>query len=257
MNYNKLLLIIFLLISGCATHNIDKAEKIFLNKKNFKNKGFALVYNDNLYKKKIVSKKIDNRSLIIFQKNLKKGTTVKIKNILNDKTIIANVGNNSKYPSFNNSVISDRISKEIDLDLDEPYVEIIEILNDSTFISKKAKTFDEEKLVANKAPIEEINVNNLNDNNKKTKKTKKTKKNQFNYLIKIADFYFKDTAFTMIDRIEKETPINNAVVKNLSKTQYRVVIGPFDDINSLQKAFNDINILEFENIEIIKNDKNN
>ena len=254
MNYNKLLLIIFLLISGCATYNIDKAEKIFLNKKNFKNKGFALVYNDNLYNKKIVSKKIDNRSLIIFQKNLKKGTTVKIKNILNDKTIIAKVGNNSKYPSFNNSVISDRISKEIDLDLDEPYVEIIEILKDSTFIAKKAKIFDEEKLVANKAPIDEINVNNLNDNNKKTKKNKK---DQFNYLIKIADFYFKDSAFAMVDRIEKETLINNAVVKNLSKTQYRVIIGPFDNINSLQKAFNDINMLEFENIEIIKNDKNN
>ena len=254
MNYNKLLLIIFLLISGCATYNIDKAEKIFLNKKNFKNKGFALVYNDNLYNKKIVSKKIDNRSLIIFQKNLKKGTTVKIKNILNDKTIIAKVGNNSKYPSFNNSVISDRISKEIDLDLDEPYVEIIEILKDSTFIAKKAKIFDEEKQVANKAPIDEINVNNLNDNNKKTKKNKK---DQFNYLIKIADFYFKDSAFTMVDRIEKETLINNAVVKNLSKTQYRVIIGPFDNINSLQKVFNDINILEFENIEIIKNDKSN
>ena len=254
MNYNKFLLIIFLLISGCATYNIDKAEKIFLNKKNFKNKGFALVYNDNLYNKKIVSKKIDNRSLIIFQKNLKKGTTVKIKNILNDKTIIAKVGNNSKYPSFNNTVISDRISKEIDLDLDEPYVEIIEILKDSAFISGKAKTFAEEKQVANKAPIDEINVNNLNDNNKKTKKNKK---DQFNYFIKIADFYYKDSAFTMVDRIEKETLINNAVVKNLSKTQYRVIIGPFDNINSLQKAFNDISILEFENIEIIKNDKNN
>ena len=254
MNYNKFLVIIFLLISGCATYNIDKAERNFVNKKNFKNKGFALVYNDNLYKKKIVSKKIDNRSLIIFQKNLKKGTTVKIKNILNDKTIIAKVGNNSKYPSFNNSVISDRISKEIDLDLDEPYVEIIEILRDSIFIAKKATIFDEEKKVANNAPIDEISVNNLNVNNKKTKKNKK---DQFNYLIKIADFYFKDSAFAMVDRIKKETPINNAVVKNLSKTQYRVIIGPFDNINSLQKVFNDINILEFENIEIIKNDKNN
>ena len=254
MNYNKFLIIIFLLINGCATYNVEKTDNTFANKKSFKNKGFTLVYNDKLYSKKIVTKKIDNRSLTIFQKNLKKGTIVKIKNILNDKTIIAKVGNNSIYPTFNNSVISTRISKEIDLDLDEPYVEIIEILTDSTFVAKKAKTFDEEKQVANKAPIDEINVNNLNENDKKTEKIKK---NQFNYLIKIADFYFKDTALTMIEKIEKETQINNAVVKNLSKTQYRVIIGPFDNINSLQKAFNDINILEFENIEIIKNDKNN
>ena len=33
MNYNKLLLIIFLLISGCTTYNIDKVEKNFVNKK--------------------------------------------------------------------------------------------------------------------------------------------------------------------------------------------------------------------------------
>ena len=42
--------------------------------------------------------------------------------------------------------------------------------------------------------------------------------------------------------------------KKLSKTQYRVFLGPFDNIYSLQKAFNDINILDFENIEIIKID---
>ena len=37
----------------------------------FSNKGFALVYSENLYQKKIVDKKITERSLTIFQKNLK------------------------------------------------------------------------------------------------------------------------------------------------------------------------------------------
>ena len=48
---------------------------------------------------------MDNRGLTIFQKNLKKNTKVRIKNILNNKTVIAKVGNNSNYPLFNNSVI--------------------------------------------------------------------------------------------------------------------------------------------------------
>ena len=60
----------------------------------------------------------------------------------------------------------------------------------------------------------------------------------------------------MIDRIKKETPVKNIRMLNLSKTQYRVFLGPFDNINSLQKAFNNVNILEFESIEIIKNVKN-
>ena len=195
-----------------------------------------------------------HRSLTIFQKNLKKGTTVKIKNILNNKTIIAKVGNKSKYPIFNNSVISNRVSKEIDLDPNEPYVEIFEILNNSSFIAKKAKMFDEEKQVADKAPIDIISINDLNS---EFTKTEQVKQNKFNYSIKIADFYFKDTALAMFDRIEKETSVNKMGVQTLSNTQYIVFLGPFYNINSLQKAFNDINVLQFENIEIIKNDKNN
>ncbi len=61
------------------------------------------------------------------------------------------------------------------------------------------------------------------------------KQNKFNYSIKIADFYFKDTALTMLDRIEKETSVNKIGVQTLSNTQYRVFLGPFYNINSLQK----------------------
>ena len=254
MNYKYILIIFFFVISGCSTNTINNNEIISLNKNNFQNKGFALVYNNELYKKKIISKKMNDRDLIIFQKNLKKGTTVRIKNILNNKTIIAKVGNKSKYPIFNNSVISNRISKEIDLDPYEPYVEIFEILNNSSFIVKKAKTFDEEKLVANKAPIDNISINDLNSD---VAKTKQVKLNKFNYTIKIADFYFKNTALAMVDRIKKETSVNKIGIQILSNIQYRVFLGPFNNINSLQKAFNGIDVLKFENIEIIKNDKNN
>ena len=254
MNYKYILIILFFVISGCTAYNVDNNETISLNKNSFQNKGFALVYNDKLFKKKIISKKMDHRSLTIFQKNLKKGTTVRIKNILNNKIVIAKVGNKSKYPIFNNSVISNRISKEIDLDPYEPYVEISEILNNSSFIAKKAKTFDEEKLVANKAPIDNISVNDLNS---EVTKTKPVKQNKFDYTIKIADFYFENTALGMVDRIKKETPVNKIGIQILSNIQYRVFLGPFNNINSLQKAFNSINVLKFENIEIIKNDKYN
>ena len=252
MNYKYIVIILFFVITGCTTYTIDNNEIISLNKNSFQNKGFALVYNDKLFKKRIISKKMNDRDLIIFQKNLKKGTTVRIKNILNNKTIIAKVGNKSKYPIFNNSVISNRISKEIDLDLNQPYVEIFEILNNSSFIAKKAKTYDEEKQVANKVPIDSISINDLNTD---STKTKKVKQNKFDYTIKIADFYFKNTALSMIDRIKKETSVNKTGIQILSNTQYRVFLGPYHNISSLQKAFNDINVLEFENIEIIKNAK--
>ena len=254
MNYKNILNIFYFLISACSTYNVSNKDIKPIKINGFQNKGFALVYDEKLFKNKIISKKMDKRGLIIFQKNLKKGTTVKIKNILNNKTIIAKVGNKTKYPIFNNSVISNRIAKEIDLNLNEPYIEIIEILHNSSFVAKKAKTFEEEKNVADKAPIESINVDDLNS---EIVITDDAVENKFDYSIKIADFYFKNTAISMLDRITKETSVNNASIHTLSNTQFRVFLGPFYDINSLQKAFNDINVLEFENIEIIKNEKYN
>ena len=251
MNYKYILIIFLLIVNSCSTYTITDSEIKSIQNNNFKNKGFALVYNDILFKKKIVSIKMDNRSLIIFQKNLKKGTTVKIKNILNNKTIIAKVGKKSQYPIFNNSVISNRISEEINLDPNEPYIQIFEILNNSSFIAKKAKTFEEEKKVADKAPIDNISINDLN---LVTADNKKFKKRNFKYTIKVADFYFKNTAFSMLKRIKKDTPVKMLGIQTLSNTQFRVFLGPFYNINSLQKAFNDINVLKFENIEIIKND---
>jgi hypothetical protein len=56
----------------------------------------------------------------------------------------------------------------------------------------------------------------------------------------------------MINRIKNETLIKKVQLQKLSKTKYRVFLGPFYDIKSLQKAFNGIDILKFENIEIIK-----
>ena len=248
---NILLLIIFLITSNCTTETLlkNKPSKILVN--GYSNKGFALVYNEKFYNQNIVSKKISERSLIIFQKNLKINTQVKITNILNNKSIIATVGKNSKYPTFNNSVLSVRIADELDLDINQPYVEILEIIENSIFVVQKAKTYDEEKNVAVKAPVDGISINDLNLIKKINKKTFNTK---FSYTIKIADFYFNDTAIMMVSRIKSENLIKNPKIKKISDKKYRVYLGPFNNIISLQKSYNDISIMEFDNIEFIKND---
>jgi len=248
---NILLLIIFLFVSNCTTGTLvkDIPSKNLVN--GYSNKGFALIFNENLYKQKIVSKKISERSLIIFQKNLKINTQVKITNILNGKSIIGTVGKNSKYPSFNNSVLSIRIADELDLDINQPYVEILEILENSIFVAQKAKTYEEEKNVAVKAPVDGISINNLNIVKNDDKKNFNIK---FSYTIKIADFYFNDTALMLLGRIKTESLIENAKIIKMSDKKYRVYLGPFNNINSLQKSYNDVSILEFENIEIIRND---
>ena len=248
---NFFILTIFLFITNCTTTNLIINKPSTLIIKPYSNKGFALVYSEHLYKQKIIDKKIEERSLIIFQKNLKINTQVKITNNLNNKSIIGTVGKNSKYPSFNNAVISIRIAKELDLDINQPYVEILEILENSIFVAQKAKTYDEEKNVAVKVPVSTISINDLNTVKEKDKKNSNIK---FSYLIKIADFYFNDTALMMTNRIKTESSFKNPKIQKITNKKYRVYLGPFDNINSLQKSYNDISILEFENIEILKND---
>jgi len=252
MIYKKfLLLFFFLLFENCTTNNFSTSNKNTIAKKNFSNRGFALIFNQKYYDNGLISKKINERSLEIFQKNLKTNTQVKITNLLNNKSLIANVGNRADYPAFNNSVISIRIASELGLNIDEPYIEIIEISKNSMFVAKKAKTFAEEVNVAKKVPVKSIDINNLNSINVDNKKSLKKK---FSYVIKIADFFFNDTAQVMVNKIVKGTNAKKPKIKKINKEKHRVYLGPFNDINSLQKSYNAINTLQFENIEIIRND---
>tara|TARA_B100001057_G_scaffold29133_2_gene26610 strand:- start:101 stop:862 length:762 start_codon:yes stop_codon:yes gene_type:complete len=251
MNFNKLLLFFSILfLSAC--NQFDKNEKslAYIDDQKFSNTGFTLIYEDKLRKEKKISKKIDNRSLLIFHNKIKKNSFVKITNPLNNKSIIAEViSNNVEFSDFYNSVITKRIAEQLSLDPNEPYIDLILISKNSTFVAKKAKTFDEEKKVAEKAPVDGITIDNLGEEKKKDKNVKKHK---FLYSIKIADFYYKDSAENMVKRIKDETNIKNSIIKKLSKTKYRVLLGPFNDIKKLENSFNKIKVLNFENIEILK-----
>ena len=252
MNFNKYLIIFLILVPISCTKNANNITKDFSFTDRFTNKGFTLVFDDILFQENIIDKKMDDRSYFIFQRNLKKNSTVKITNLLNNKSVIAKVkSNKSNYPLFFNSVITKRISEDLEINQDEPYVEIALITNNSSFIAKKTKTWEEEKEVAEKAPIDGIVINDLN----KTKVKKKVdKSNKFLYSIKIADFYYKKSAQQMVERIKNETSIKRYKVLSLSKTKFRVILGPFNDINSLKNSYNNVLLLNFENLEIIHHD---
>ena len=251
MKFNFFLILLIVLITSCTSNNYKTVNVDPILEK-FSNNGFALIYNDKLYNDKIISKKIDERDLIIFQRNLRKGTSVKITNPFNKKTIIVKVGKKANYPSFNNSVVSIRISKELEIDINEPYIFIEEIRDNASFIAKKAKTFEEEKKVADKAPVDTISVNDLNDTDEK--KIKKKINNEFKYVIKIADFYYLDTAKQMVKRIKSELNIKKTDINKINENKFRVFTGPYLSLKALQKAYNSIETLGFENIELIKYD---
>ena len=58
----------------------------------------------------------------------------------------------------------------MNLSLKFPFVEINEIKSNKSFVAKKAITDIDEKQIANKAPIEKININNISSEKKIIKK---------------------------------------------------------------------------------------
>ena len=176
---------------------------------------------------------------------------VAITNQINNKTVIATVKSKSKYPNFYNSVITSRIASEIELNLEEPFVLIESVDENSVFYAGKAKTFDEEKNVADKAPVEGVNIVNISSSNDDKKKDIKSTK-KFKYIIKIANFYYKDSANLVKDRIMSDTNIKKINIDKISENNFRLSIGPYNSLKNLQKGFNKIENLYFENLELIK-----
>ena len=247
MNYN-FIIIFFLSIVLLSCKQLPQSKSLNINfQEKYTNSGFALIYTSELNN----IKKLEERSLNIFHQSLKKRSIVKISNPDNGKFLIAEVKSNKvKFSNFYNSILSKRIADELELNFDEPFVEIMLVSKNSTFVAKKAKMFEEERSVAEKAPVDGITIDNLGTVDKK--ELPKTTQSNFLYSIKIADFYYKDSAENMIQRIKDETDIKNPVIKKLSQTKFRVLLGPFNDIKKIQESFDEIEKLNFENLKIIK-----
>ena len=252
MNYKIFIIFFFILLTSCVNQNqSNKQIKDPIVVQKYSNSGFALVFTEKLYKNKIINKKLNDRDLFVFQRNLKKNSTVKLTNLLNNKSIIATVKGSSRYPNFYNSVITSRIANEIELDLEEPFILIESVDQNSVFYAGKAKTFDEEKNVADKAPVEGVNIVNISSSDEKNQKDTK-KPNKFNYIIKIANFYYEDSAKLVKERIMSETKIKKINIDKTSINNFRLSIGPYKSIKNLKKDFQLIENLYFENLELIK-----
>ena len=228
----------------------DKNEKKEIINIVYSNKGFALIYDEDADNS--LENNLDNTSLNILSPNLPKGTPVRITNIINGKSLMTIVKNKTNLPVFYNSVITKRIVSELSINPSEPYVYIETINSNNLYVANDVKTFDEEKEVANKAPVEDIMIQSISlETEIKESKTNNFVTN-FNYIIKFADFYFEDSAIMLKNRLFEEHNIENILIKKLSQNNFRVYKGPYKDFEKLKKGFHNIENLDFDSIEIIK-----
>ncbi len=248
MKITKLLISIIgiFFLCSCAEYSV-KTNSNKKDKKYFSSSGFALIYNDDLYNKKIINKKLPAESEKVIHSILKRNTTIKLINPANSKSIESKVYKKAVYPKIFNVVISKEIASFLELDENNPYLEIIEVKNNKKFVAKKSNTFDEEKNVAEKAPVDEVEINDLSEN-KKNNKEKKIKKN--NFLIIINDFYYADSANNLKKDLIKKTNFKNISVKKINSTKYRLYAGPFKNFKALKTTYISLNNLGFNNLNI-------
>ena len=229
---------------------VDKKEKEEIINIVYSNKGFALIFdNDADYS---FESKLDNSSLNILSPNLPNGTPVRITNIINGRSLTTVVKNKTALPIYYNSVITNRIVSELSINPVEPYVYIETINSNNLYVANDVKTFDEEKEVADKAPVEDIMVQSISLESEIKESKTETFVTNFNYIIKFADFYFEDSAIMLQNRLLEEYNIENILIKKLSQNNYRVYKGPYKDFEKLKKGFHNIENLDFDSIEIIK-----
>ena len=236
-----------------TAHSCDdyqKSKKINIKEKQyFSSKGFALIYNDNLYKQKIVNKKINNEDIRVMHDQLKANTPLKIINPINSKVIETEIYKNAQYPKIFNIVISKKIASILELDVNNPYVEVIEVKKNKIFIAKKADIFEEEKKVAENAPVDEITMDNLS---KGELDIKKEILKETNFILVINDFYFEDSANNLKTELVEKTKMNNISIEKINNKKYRLFVGPFKNFNALKTVYISLNNLGFENLNIYK-----
>tara|TARA_B110000438_G_scaffold270807_1_gene288219 strand:+ start:374 stop:1123 length:750 start_codon:yes stop_codon:yes gene_type:complete len=239
------LFFVFLFLFSCVEHSQNKT---FVNQTNlFYSKGFALIYSDQNYYDKIVNRKIDNTKIFVGHSKLKKNTLIKIINPINSKVLNLKISKNLIYPKVFNIVISKKVAASLELDLENPYVEIFEQKKNKTFVAKESNIFDEEKNVANSAPVDKVKMDDLSIKDK-TKKDIVSKKNNF-YLI-ISDFYYLESAKRLKVDLTKKIDINNFLIKKINTNKFRLKVGPFTNFNSLKDSYIKLTNLGFEDLNV-------
>ena len=221
----------------------------------YSSKGFALVYEDSIFLNSIVNKKLNNDQNYVLHPFLKSNTLVSISNPFNSKSITAQVKKTFVYPSIYNIIITKKMAEDLVLDINNPYVEVLTIKENDKFIAKEASIFEEEKNVANKAPVTSININDLSVSKPKIE----VKKKKPLYIINIGEFYYLKFAENVKNRFAKEAKWNNRLknikIKKISKNKFLVYSGPYASFNSLKETYFSLNKLGFENLDIINMNK--
>ena len=118
-------------------------------------------------------------------------------------------------------------------------------------LKKQLQTWRKKK-IANKAPIEEININNISREKKTSKQKKKT------YSILVAEFYNLNSAEFLKDKLTsilKNSNYQLIYINKKSTKKYDLLMGPYNTINKLKNDYIVLSDSDFEDLDIKINEQ--
>ena len=260
MNLMKsvILLSLILLLGACANYKTDRSKQT-KERKFYSSNGFALIYKVGLFEQggidkklnnnEVVDNKLNNEQIIAIHSSLKKNTLIKIINPESSKVVETKIFKKANYPKIFNIVLSKKIATILELDIDNPYVEVFEIKKNKTFIAKEGNIFEEEKTVVETAPVDEVEIDDLSEDQSNNEK-KIIKKNFF--ILIISDFYYYNSANNLKNELAKKTHINKFSIQKIHDNKYRLSVGPFKNFNALKSIYISLNKLGFEDLNIYR-----
>ena len=231
-----------IILASCSSVSVNKYEKPVFN-----SKGFAYIYSIEDYEKKIIKKKINNYEPLIAHNQLNRGVLLKITNPKNGKNIILKNSFKLNYPDFYKILITKKISEQIGLDEKFPFVEVEELKKNKSFIAKKAETYEEEKQLKVKAPIEKVKISNI------SKSIKKKFNKEHNFVIVLGNFYSLESANLLKKRVKMESqPLRDRKITILKKNKhnFEVFLGPYKTIKAIKNDYIALKQINFDEVDI-------
>ena len=191
-----------------------------------------------------------NDTLTGAHRSLPLPSIIEVTNLNNGKSALVRVNHREAFSSIKVVNLSEAVFKKLDMNQNGDLVKISLIDSNESFVLSEAYTYDEEKKIV-EAPVSSVVVIEKDKNESSAYDTNIKDKSLYNKIfINIASFAFKESA-QKIKRDLSSYDVRIFESQNLSgNTEYRVLIGPYSDVESLLIDLNDDTFKKYEDLSI-------
>ena len=191
-----------------------------------------------------------NDTLTGAHRSLPLPSIIEVTNLNNGKSALVRVNHREAFSSIKVVNLSEAVFKKLDMNQNGDLVKISLIDSNESFVLSEAYTYDEEKKIV-EAPVSSVVVVEKDKNESSANDTNIKDKSLYNKIfINIASFSFKESA-QKIKRDLSSYDVRIFESQNLSgNTEYRVLIGPYSDVESLLIDLNDDTFKKYEDLSI-------